>query len=66
MRAIDEPRDLCDVCDVCGANDWIPIVYGFPAGELFEKAGRGEVSLGGCMVTDDQPSLRCGVCGADQ
>jgi len=27
----------------------VPIVYGLPGPELFERAERGEVILGGCM-----------------
>ncbi len=45
-------------CPRCGSPA-VPIVYGLPAGELFEAADRGEVVLGGCMVWDEQPEWAC-------
>ena len=46
------------ICPVCGSAS-IPIVYGLPGSELFERADRGEVSLGGCIVWDEQPNAQC-------
>jgi hypothetical protein len=52
-----------DVCPECGSENVIPIVYGKPGEELIEKAERGEVKLGGCVVTDDSPYRYCAECG---
>lgn len=48
-------------CPNCG-NKLIPIEYGMPAPETFEKAEKGEVFLGGCMVEDIQPVYHCNTC----
>lgn len=49
-------------CPKCGADKTIPIVYGFPANELFEAAERGEACLGGCIIEEDPPSWYCKLC----
>lgn len=52
--------DKKSVCPVCKTSDnVIPIVYGKPGRELMEKAERGEVKLGGCVVEKDAPSNHC-------
>jgi hypothetical protein len=45
-------------CPTCGARG-LPIVYGMPDDTLFEAAERGEVALGGCVISDHDPSLAC-------
>ena len=46
-------------CPTCGSK-MIPIIYGMPGDpELFEKADRGEVELGGCVIWFDNPSRVC-------
>lgn len=45
-------------CPVCGAR-MIPIAYGFPSGEMFEQAERGEVVLGGCLIDPANPENVC-------
>lgn len=45
-------------CPVCGAVGR-PIVFGLPGPDLFEAAERGEVLLGGCCVTGDDPTHGC-------
>ena len=42
----------------------LPIVYGYPAAELFEEAEAGRVQLGGCVVTEDDPKWACPSCDA--
>ena len=37
------------VCEGCG-TPIAPVIYGYPSHELMEKAQRGEVRLGGCVV----------------
>lgn len=54
------PRPPCLCCD-----SWkhaVPIVFGLPGEELEERALRGEVVLGGCCVTDDDPRWFCKRC----
>lgn len=41
----------------------VPIVYGMPGPELIEASGRGDVSIGGCVVHDDMPAYVCSACG---
>ena len=50
-------------CPKCGSDATATIVYGFPSEELMEEAERGEVHLGGCCVTDNDPQWRCADCG---
>jgi len=38
------------VCPDCGSK-MVRIVYGYPMGGLLERSARGEVALGGCVVT---------------
>ncbi|MEI8050917.1 MAG: hypothetical protein WCI12_05740 [Actinomycetes bacterium] len=45
-------------CPGCGART-VPIIFGMPFGELFERAERGEVVLGGCRVTSEDPTRVC-------
>ena len=44
-------------------HEWIPIVYGLPGGDLWEAADRGEVSLGGCLISPGNPTEECVLCG---
>ena len=50
-------------CPTCSETDLVPIVYGYPAPELFEAAERGEVELGGCVIYGDDPKWSCRKCG---
>ena len=52
---------LCPKC----REKIVPIVYGFPAPETFEKAERKEVSLGGCMISEYNPKYHCYNCNRD-
>lgn len=65
----DEPNDVVvstlpvgDTCPYCGGKV-LPIVYGEPDNELFDKAANGEVILGGCIVTELDPQKECAECG---
>ena len=51
------------VCPACGGS-LIPILYGLPSPEGVEAMERGEVALGGCLVTGDDPKFRCLSCQA--
>ena len=50
-------------CPSCGSPDRIPIAYGLPTQETVERADRGEVLLGGCLVHDEAPRWQCRACG---
>ena len=59
-------------CPACKNGKLIPIVYGMPGRELMEQNGRGEIELGGCVVTEvfdpergfisGDPELTCPEC----
>lgn len=50
-------------CAACGTT-LVPIVYGYPGPDLFEKEEQGEVLLGGCVIDDDAPAFGCpNTCG---
>lgn len=47
-------------CPLCHKTDQvIPIIYGFPSDELFQKAEKGELKLGGCMMEPSNPDWYC-------
>ncbi len=47
-------------CPYCNKSDQIiPIVYGYPSEGLFKKAEKGEVKLGGCVISDCDPHRYC-------
>lgn len=67
MQKDDEqpPADRgTSTCSRCGGSA-VPIAYGYPGPEMMEAAERGEIVLGGCMVSEGQPTRRCGDCGAN-
>ena len=46
-------------CANCGARA-VPIVYGLQTVEGVQRADRGEVELGGCMIIEDvSPAWKC-------
>ncbi len=50
-------------CPVCYGVDVVPIVYGYPGGELFKQEMEGKIRLGGCCITGNDPDLYCNECG---
>lgn len=52
------------VCPTCGSRDVIPIMYGLPTDEALQRARRGELTLGGCIVDNQNPVWHCRKCGA--
>ena len=50
-------------CPDCGSSGVVPIAYGYPTGEMWEEAERGEIAIGGCIVAPDNPDWRCNDCG---
>lgn len=49
---------ITPACPRCGSAS-LEIAYGLPSPDLFEASDRGEVVLGGCMVTDDDDEFQC-------
>jgi hypothetical protein len=50
-------------CPACGSTNTVKILYGMPTHEAFEAAERGEIVLGGCCVSDTNPTRHCKDCG---
>ena len=72
MKVDNPPMDTGDageekvaVCSECGSANVIPIVYGKPGQELMDEAERGEVKLGGCVISRESPYNYCTDCGAE-
>lgn len=51
------------ICPACGEKTGVNIVYGYPPLELREAEERGEIALGGCCISDNDPERRCLKCG---
>jgi len=51
-------------CPNCGEKSGVPVLYGLPTREAVEAAERGELVLGGCVLTDDDPPRCCTECRA--
>lgn len=49
-------------CPKCGSKDVAKILYGLPTHQLIGAAERGDVILGGCIVTDNDPQWACKAC----
>jgi len=49
-------------CPKCG-GEAVEIIYGMPTHELFEAEQRGEVVIGGCLVSGDDDNWQCKKCG---
>lgn len=52
-------------CPRCGSTALVPVIYGYPDPQLFEREERGEVLLGGCVIQPDAPAVVCRRCGAN-
>ena len=51
-------------CPNCGSSDYIPILYGYPSPDAFEKEERGELILAGCVIFESNPPRKqCKSCG---
>ncbi len=52
------------ICPKCKSNNIIPIMYGYPAPEAFEKAEKGNLKLGVCeiFIGGGQPECFCKDC----
>ena len=54
-------------CSKCGSTDIGKYLYGLirPNDKLDEKINKGEIRLGGCMISRDSPNHHCNKCGVD-
>jgi hypothetical protein len=55
-------RRAPDVCPQCGSGRLVAIAYGYPGPEMMAAAERGEVLLGGCVVSEEMPLDGCADC----
>jgi len=53
-------------CPACGSNKIAVIFYGMPAFSEVEKdIEEGKIVLGGCCISDDDPTWKCIACETD-
>jgi hypothetical protein len=50
------------VCLKCGSHNTVDIVFGYPTKQTLKKAERGEIHLGGCEITNNDPLWYCQDC----
>ena len=54
-------------CPACLEGTGVPIVFGYPSGEVFDDADAGRIVLGGCVIggNPDRPddNRECDRCG---
>ena len=55
------PQQIEVECPKCG-KDLLPIAYGVPGPGMMDADRRGEIALGGCVVSDNDPEWRCSAC----
>jgi len=63
-RSVPSPEMKAWRCPNCLAKAGVPVQYGLPTRAAAEAAERGEVVLGGCVLTDDDPPRCCTNCRA--
>jgi len=61
MSRASEPRP----CPKCRAIKVVPILYGEPTSEAGDLEAKGDLVLGGCCITGDDPRWRCLACSTD-
>lgn len=50
-------------CPSCQKAEGIPLIWGFPDKDLLQRSTRGEVELGGCVVSNLKINRHCRSCG---
>ena len=51
------------ICPDCKFKTGVDIVYGFPGLDMALRSESGEIVLGGCIISFDDPERRCLNCG---
>ena len=49
-------------CFTCGSLDVAKIIYGYPTVETLKEQEKGEIKLGGCVITENCPQYHCNEC----
>ncbi len=52
-------------CPACGSDETVEILYGMPTVEAYEAEKRGEIYIGGCCVSENDPERICKRCGRE-
>ena len=58
-------------CPDCSSRNVVPIVYGLPSADAWEKMEKGEIGIGGCCIFTDEdgnmlnPEWVCKDCGCE-
>ena len=55
-------KKMPGACPSCGSTQTARIGYGYPSDEMIAAAERGEVAIGGCIVSDNDPKYSCREC----
>ena len=55
----DNDINIAPVCPERHTDSIIPMIYGFPTEESFQKSDSGLVMLGGCEISDDSGDWWC-------
>ena len=62
---VETVPELGSKCPKCKQGKLLLIVYGHPTKVAEEAAKTGDILLGGCCVTDNDPTFGCNKCGAN-
>ncbi len=49
-------------CPECGSDNVTRIIFGYPSEEMAKQSERGEIVLGGCVISDDDPQWHYNDC----
>jgi len=63
MRIIKDMNARRYKCPKCGQEAGVRIICGYPGPDLGKAAERGEIELGGCCISDNDPNFKCKTCG---
>jgi hypothetical protein len=64
MSRRKDSAEIPKQCPECGAAVR-PIMYGYPTAEAQGAVARGEIVLGGCVISEEAPIWSCRLCGAE-
>ena len=62
--ALDDTWARSPRCPQCGGPPQ-PILWGMPTADMGELASAGIIAIGGCVISEDMPTVRCERCGAE-